>query len=380
MKIAVNTRLLLKNRLEGIGWFSYETLKRITQQRTNDEFIFIFDRPWHQDFIFGNNVTPVKVGPPSRHPFLWYLWFEQSIPTVLKKHQPDLFLSPDGYLSINSSVPNLPVIHDINFEHYPRDLPFWYRKYYRHYFPKYARKATRIATVSEFSKKDIVDQYGVDSSKIDVVYNGVSDRFKPLTKEEKTMVQKKHTNGNPYFVFVGALHPRKNIARLLDAFEKFKSSGNYQHNLLLAGKRKWWTSEMESTLNNMKYKEQVVFEDNLSGTEVAQAVGSAEAMLYVSTFEGFGIPIIESMKCGVPVITSDVSSMPEIAGDASLLCNPLSSDSISEQMKRLIHEPQLAESIIEKGFKRANDFSWDKTTGLLWESMKNCLLTATKSI
>ena len=373
MKIAVNTRLLLKNKLEGIGWFSYETLSRITKNHPNDEFIFIFDRPWHNDFIFSDNITPVQIGPPSRHPFLWYAWFQISIPKILNQHKPDVFLSPDGYLSTNTNVPSLPVIHDINFEHYPKDLPFWYSKYYRHYFPKFAEKSTRIATVSQFSKNDIAKKYKVDPNKIDVVYNGVSDRFKPLDKKEINETQKDLANGNPYFVFVGAIHPRKNIAKILEAFEDFKSTGNYNHKLLLVGKKKWWTSEMEETFQTMKYKGDVIFKDNMNAQQLAQAIGAADALLYVSTFEGFGIPILEAMKCGVPVITSDVSSMPEVAGNAALLCSPFKSDSISEQMKRLVHEPNLSNSLIEKGLLRAKGFSWDKTSELLWKSLEGCV-------
>jgi len=369
MKIAVNTRLLLKDKLEGIGWFSYETLKRITQNHPNEAFIFIFDRPWDPEFIFSENITPVQIGPPSRHPFLWYLWFEKSIPKILNQHKPDVFLSPDGYLSTSNDIPSLPVIHDINFEHYPKDLPFWYRKYYRHYFPKFAQKATRIATVSEFSKQDIVEKYKVDPNKIDVVYNGVSDRFNPLDKNEINETQKELSNGRPYFVFVGAIHPRKNIGRMLKAFEKFKSSGSYPQKLLMVGKKKWWTTDMEKTYTTMKYKDDVIFKDNMNSQQVSKAIGAADALLYVSTFEGFGIPILEAMKCGVPVITSDVSSMPEVAGSAALICNPFKSDSISEQMKQLIHEPNLSQGLIEKGFVRAQDFSWDKTSNLLWESI-----------
>ena len=370
MKIAVNTRLLIKNKLDGIGWFSYETLKRITQQRPNDEFIFIFDREWDNSFVFNDNVIPVKIGPPSRHPFLWYLWFEHSVPTILKKYQPDVFLSPDGYLSLNTQTPCLPVIHDINFEHYPKDLPFWYRKYYRHYFPKFAQKANRIATVSEFSKHDIGSKYGIEASKIDVVYNGISDRFKPLSESEKTESQRLFSNSKPYFVFVGTLHPRKNIARMLRAFDAFKSSGNYNHNFVIIGRRKWWSSEMESAFQKISNKSSVIFHENVTQEQVATAIGGAEALLYPSTFEGFGIPILEGMQSGVPVITSNVSSMPEIAGDAALICNPFEYKSIVEQMKRLIHEPNLTEDLITRGKERASDFSWDRTTNLLWKSIE----------
>jgi glycosyltransferase involved in cell wall biosynthesis len=373
VRIAVNTRLLIDGKFDGIAWFTYETLKRITQSRPNDEFIFIFDRPWNNRFVFGPNVTPVKIGPQSRHPFLWYLWFEQSIPKTLKKYQPDVFLSPDGYLSLSSSVKQLPVIHDINFEHYPKDLPFWYRKYYQHYFPKYAKHATRIATVSAFSKQDIVEKYGIDASKIDVVYNGVSERFKPIVSDTKTAIKQQFSNGKPYFVFVGTLHPRKNIARLISAFNQFKSAGHYPHQLVIVGRKKWWTKDMESALNSSNHKSEIQFHEEVLSEQVAQIVGGSEGLLYVSTFEGFGIPIIEAMRCSVPVITSNVSSMPEVAGESTLLVDPFSVNSIAEQMQRLVNEPGLSENLIEKGNRRSQDFSWDKTAELLWDSVERCI-------
>src|SRR6056297_1477961 len=154
MNIAVNTRLLIEGKLEGIGWFTLETLKRITNNHPEHQFIFIFDRPWNENYIFSENVTPVVVGPPTRHPFLWYVWFEYQIPRILKKYNADVFLSPDGYLSLSTKVPQLAVIHDINFVHRPKDLPWLKAKYYNHYFKKFARVARRIATVSYYSKED----------------------------------------------------------------------------------------------------------------------------------------------------------------------------------------------------------------------------------
>ena len=238
MRIAVNTRLLLPDRLEGIGWFTYETLKRLTSKRPDDEFIFLFDRPFSNEFIFNDNVTGVAAGPPSRHPVLWWWWFEQTVPRLLKRHKADLFLSPDGYGSLRSNKPSVVVIHDINFEHFPQDLPAVYRWYYRHYTPKYAHHATRVATVSNFSKEDICQQYGVDQSKVDVVYNGANENYGPIGEEEQIATRKQYTAGLPYFLFIGSLHPRKNLARLFTAYDQFCQETDHPARLVIVGEKK----------------------------------------------------------------------------------------------------------------------------------------------
>src|SRR6056297_2157265 len=135
MKIAVNTRLLLKNRLDGMGWFTYETLKRITKAHPEHHFFFLFDRPYHTDFIFSDNITAVILNPPARHPVLWYLWLEISVKRFLKKNKIDLFVSPDGFIPLKSSIPSVAVVHDINFHHRPGDVPPLTRFYYNYYFP-----------------------------------------------------------------------------------------------------------------------------------------------------------------------------------------------------------------------------------------------------
>jgi glycosyltransferase involved in cell wall biosynthesis len=373
MKIAVNTRLLLKNKLEGIGWFSYESLKRITTQHPEHQFYFIFDRQFDDSFIFSGNITPVVVSPQARHPLLYYLWFEKSIPRILKKIQPDLFFSPDGYLSLSTPVKSMQVIHDLNFEHYPDDLPYPERTFYRHYFPQYARKACRIATVSEFSKRDITNQYRVSPDKIDVVYNGANDRYTPLPESEKFLVRAKYSGGLPYFVFVGALHPRKNLANLFRAFDLFREESGINMKLLIIGLKKWWTSQIKEAYDKMKYSKDVDFCGRLEPLELNRVIASATAMTYVSYFEGFGIPILEAYYCETPVITSNVTSMPEVAGDAAILVDPFSVKSICEGMMKIASNPSLAESLNEKARIRRQAFSWQKTADLLWNSMEKAM-------
>jgi glycosyltransferase involved in cell wall biosynthesis len=373
MKIAVNTRLLLKNRLEGIGWFMYETLQRITRQHPEHEFYFIFDREYDNSFIFSDNVHPVVAFPPARHPFLFYIWFEHTIPRVLKRIGADLFISPDGYLSLRSKVKSHVVMHDLNFEHYPKDLPCLASRHYRYYFPRYALKADRIATVSEFSKADIIAQYKVPSEKIDVVFNGASEAFRILKDSEKEKIREKYTSGRPYFIFVSALSPRKNIVNLFNAFDQLKQSDNLGIKLLVVGEKMYWTNEIRNAYIKMKARDHVVFTGRLDFTELTQVVASALALTYVSYFEGFGIPIVEAFYAGTPVITSNVASMPEVAGDAALLVDPFSVESIFQAMQQMKNDENLRQSLIAKGSARAKMFTWQRSANLLWSSIQKVL-------
>lgn len=369
MEIVVNTRLLLKNKLEGIGWFSYETLKRITIAHPEHHFIFLFDRDFDEDFIFSDNITPLVLSPPARHPFLFYWWFEFSVASFLNKFKPDLFLSPDGYMSLSAGCKQLAVIHDISFEHHPKDVSWLVRKYYTHFFPKFAQKATRIATVSQFSKKDITEQYKIDASKIDVVYNGCNENYRPIDESKKLITKQKFSKNSDYFLFVGSLHPRKNISRLFEAFDQFKSESSNNVKLVIVGEKYRWTSEIKRSYISMKFKEDVIFTGRLSTDDLNNVIGAALAMTYVPYFEGFGIPILEAMNCDIPVITSNITSMPEVAGDAALLVDPCSVNSIASAMSVMYKDENMRKSLIEKGRKRKLNFSWDKTADALWKSI-----------
>lgn len=373
MKIAVNTRLLLSGKLEGIGWFTAETLSRITQQHPEHEFIFIFDRPFDNSFIFSSNITPVVVPPPARHPLLYYIWLEHMLPRALHHARADMFLSTDGYLSLSSDLPSVLVMHDLNFEHNPKDLPWISGKYLRHYFPKFADHATRIATVSEFSKNDICKLYGIPAEKIDVVYNGAGEQFIPFSAAEKSGIKAQFTGGCDYFLSVGALQPRKNLENLLKAFDHFKESDNKGMKLLVAGARYWWTKTMHNAYESMRYRDDVIFTGRLTSSDLRNIMASAFALTYVSYFEGFGIPILEAFQCDVPVITSNLTSMPEVAADAALLVDPFDHLSIASAMQQLTRDENLRHQLIGKGRLRRKEFSWQNTSERLWKTCETVM-------
>ncbi|MBX2972714.1 MAG: glycosyltransferase family 4 protein [Flavobacteriales bacterium] len=378
MRIVVNTRLLLSGKLEGIGWFTHETLSRIVKAHPEHRFIFLFDRAFDTKSIYADNVEGAVLFPPTRHPLLYRLWFNWLLPRKLKALKADAFISPDGYLSLRSNVPTLAVMHDLNFEHHPEDLPKAYRDYYRSYFPRFAKHATRLATVSDYSRQDIVRTYGVPENRIDVVHNGVGDVYRPLTAAEKEDAVREFTGGDPYLICIGSLNPRKNIARLLQAFDKLMEEHPSDLRLLIVGERMWHDAHMERTWKGMRHKDRVIFTGRLQQARLHRALGGATALAFVSYFEGFGIPVAEAMRCGVPVVAANATSLPEVAGDAAHYCDPFSVDDIARALHEVCSDAALRERLSRAGIERAQRYTWENAAEALWKSFERMMDDATK--
>jgi len=373
MRIAVNTRLLLKGKLEGIGWYTHETLRRIVEQHPEHEFLFFFDRPYDPSFVFAANVKPIVFGPQARHPILFNIWFNICVPFMLRKYKADIFLSPDGMMSLTTKVPSCIVMHDLAFEHYPQHLKRIHQVFYRKNSPKYAQKATRIVTVSEFSKNDIAERYHVPLDKIDVTYNGAHELYRPLDWEEREAVKKQYTDGCEYFVFAGALHPRKNVVNLLKAFIVFKKRQRSNMKLVIVGRMAWNYEAIVKLRAAMPFKDDVKWVGYLNVDELSKVIGGAYALVYPSLFEGFGIPILESLQCNVPAIVSNTSSMPEVGGDAALLVNPKDVEDIAAKMEMMYKDELLRKKLITAAPAQVEKFQWQKTADKLWESLMKCV-------
>ncbi len=369
MRIGVNTRLLLAGKMDGIGWFTAETLQRIVRAHPEHEFFFFFDRKPDDCFIYADNVHPVVLCPQARHPVLWWLFFEGSVRWALKHYKIDLFLSPECYMSLGSDVPTLTVFHDINYEHTRDNLKPSHQRYMNYFSPRFARRSTRIATVSEFSKQDIEETYHIDSDKIDVVYDGAHEGYRPLGAFEQQQVREKYTHGCPYFIFVGTIIKRKNLATVLTAFDQYKIRTQNDMKLVVVGHKVWWQDELKSAYDQMKHQEDVVFIGWANSAQLVELMGSATALVYPSLFEGFGIPIIEAFHAEVPVITSNCTSMPEVAGDAAILVEPTDVGMLTDALQRVASDDALRKNLVGKGRHQREKFSWDLTAEKLWDSM-----------
>ncbi|UOQ70158.1 glycosyltransferase family 4 protein [Hymenobacter cellulosilyticus] len=370
MNIAVNVRFLLPgDKLEGIGRFTFETLSRLVRQHPEHTFHFLFDRAYDARYLFADNVVPHVLLPPARHPFLFVAWFEGAVAAWLRKHRPAVFLSPDGFTTLRTRVPRLTVIHDLAFEHFPQDVDWLQRKYYHYFIPKFVRASARIVAVSEATRQDLVQTYGTSADKIRVVYNAADAHFRPLPAEEQQDVRDRFSAGKPYFLFVGALQPRKNLVNLLRAFDEFKTRTGSAAKLLIVGRTAWKAGPMFDVYQQMKHRGAVHLTGRVTDVELVQLYAAALATVYVPYFEGFGIPIIEAQACASPVLTSNCSSMPEVAGDAALLIDPFSVPSIAEGLTRLDADAGLRAELVQKGLANVHRFSWVRSAEQLWQNI-----------
>ena len=368
MIIAVNTRLLLKNKLTGLGHFTHETLKVLVSMYPQHTFLFLFDRPWDNEFIFADNIIPIQVFPQARSAPLYYWWFEYSVPRILKKYKADIFISMDNFYSLSLDIPGILVIHDLAYLHYPDHIDKLHLYYYRRFTPLFVRKATQIATVSEYTAHDILNHFEVSKDKINVVNIGLNQGIQKI--EEKTQIieyLKSKKIFHKYFLHVGTFQPRKNVSALIAAFDIFRTQSHEHIQLVLTGDKGRKSEAMYDAYEASPYKEDILILGYQRDEALSYLLSGAEALFLVSLFEGFGLPIIEAQKCGCPVVTSEVSSMPEAAGGAALLINPESVDSIAAAMERIVNDDELKKELINKGYQNITQYSWEKTAQNIWQ-------------
>jgi glycosyltransferase involved in cell wall biosynthesis len=373
MVIAINTRFILKDYSEGYGNFTFETSTRLAASHPEHRFIFIFDRPVDIDLIFPPNVTVEVKGPPARHPLLWWYWYNISLPAVARKHKASVIINPDGFCSLNTSIPQCLVVHDLAFLHFPEHLKKTHTWFYKRYTPRALKKAKTICTVSLFTKNDIISHYKTDEAKLNLVYSGIRDEFHPIDFEAKEQVKEKYTAGNEYFLYVGAIHPRKNLMNLLRAFSIFKKRQKSNMKLVIVGRLAWNVDEFTKKLTSYKFKNDVVTTGYLLTSELVNVTASAYALVYPSLLEGFGVPPLEAMRSGVPVVASTAGAIPEVCSDAALFADPLDPADIADKMMLLYKDEELRRTLIAKGFHQAEKFNWNTTADLLWQSiLKAC--------
>jgi glycosyltransferase involved in cell wall biosynthesis len=369
MVIAVNAIFLQKDALEGYGHYAREILRRMVVAHPEHEFIFVFDRPFSKDFLFSSNVKAIQVGPPARHVAAFLYWYNVSAPLALRKYKPALWIQPYGFCSLTTGIPQLLVVHDLAFRHFPDQVGRQQRWHYQQFTPRFLRKATRIVTVSEFSKTDIEQHYPFTLNKINVIPGAAREGFRPVEWEDKAAVKQRVTAGCEYFLCVGGISPRKNMMTVLKAFSLFKKWHKSNMKLVFAGRLAWQYEDFLSKLKSYKYRDDVVLTGYLPEEELEQLTASAYAAVYVSNLEGFGLPMVEAMQCGVPVIAANNSSMPELGGHAALYADAQNPQQIAEFMQLLYRDEKYRQVYVDRGMERASLFNWDRSAAAFWKEI-----------
>jgi glycosyltransferase involved in cell wall biosynthesis len=358
--IAVNARLLKSGRLEGIGRFAHEILRRLVRHHPEVVFHLYFDGPIAPEFRYGPNVRCYWLPPPARRPWLWDMWFDISVRVANGILKPQLFFSPDGMVPRGGLTPVIPVIHDLNFAHHPEWLPDWAAAYYNARFPVFAQKAAHILTVSDFSAQDIAKRYHVSLAKISIVHNAASAVFRPITELEKSEIRNEISNGCPYFIMVGAMSPRKNLQKALDAFLLFRQTLQTPFKLVVVGGELFRGGGMPA---NAEWQEDVLFLGRLPDPELARVLAASSGLIFPSLFEGFGIPILEAFQCGVPVLTGHHTALPEVGGGQAIYADVKNAEQLAVGMAKLLKDSTEMQAARQA---QAKNFSWDTSATKVW--------------
>ncbi|MFH0796618.1 MAG: glycosyltransferase family 1 protein [Candidatus Omnitrophota bacterium] len=284
------------------------------------------------------------------------LFFDLPRQTFLKRLD---LLHTQYHLPVVSRCPEVITLHDVSFLRYSQLIPkreYWKMKSSVGYA---VRKAKKVITVSEFSRKEILFFYRLKPEKVEVIYNGISKKFVPVSAEKRAAVLGKYGITKPYVFSVASLHPRKNFSRLILAFVSLCSHREgFDYNLVLGGRNLWLYEEILAKARHSRYKDRIIFTGYLPDEDLSALYSFAEVFVYPSLYEGFGFAPMEAMACGCPVVTSNISALPEVTGGAAILVDPQDVDAIAKGILDVITNPELKKGMRERSLDRAQKFTW----------------------
>ena len=339
----------------GVGYYSQELLRALLTLEDPEDYFVFSHRPLSAALVASGEHVRFS---EKRHCPVRAFYFHFLLPGLLRSEKPDLAHYTNFLAPINEAHPYLVTLHDMSLERLRTHHHLGKRHYTRRLVPRTARRARLILTNSDFSKWDIVRFLGIPEDRIRVTPLAASGLFRPIDGAERQAVLDVYGLGDPYFLYVGNIEPRKNLERLLEAFASIRDRG---HRLVIAGN--WWFRgrRVIGKTRELGLTDAVRFLGYVPRAHLPALISGATALVYPSLLEGFGLPVLEAMACGRPVITSDNSSLRELAGDAGLLIDPTKPGEIADAMVALSEDADLAASLSRKALRKAGQFSWKQT-------------------
>ncbi|MGQ9598469.1 MAG: glycosyltransferase family 4 protein [Anaerolineae bacterium] len=344
----------------GIGRYA-ASLARSLISLYPERFALFYNRRRGIQLLAGLEKAPVRTVWAGYKPWRMAVWighlarvgFDRLVPGA------ELFHATEHLLPPFQQIPTVLTVHDMIFKLFPqyqKRLNYWYLNMT---MPLYCRRADAIITVSECSKRDIVQAYGVDAAKITVIYEAASPEFMPLPRD--VIAEGRLRLGLPdrFLLHVGTIEPRKNLIGLIEALQQLHDRGLIIP-LVVAGGKGWLYEEFFRRLETLPIRDNIRFLGYVSVNDLPLLYNAATALIMPSLYEGFGLPVLEGMACGTPVLCSNVSSLPEIAGEAACYFDPCSSKDIAEAIQKVWLDAGLGEEMKEKGRSRASEFSWER--------------------
>ncbi len=342
----------------GVGQYALQLLTKISKIDTKNKYIIYLKNPPNHDLPKPSQNWQYRVFGPQK------LWTKFALPLHLFFHKDklNLFFSPSHYSPSFCPCPTIPTIHDLGYLQFQNQ--FTKKDFYqlKNWSYKSIKKAKHIITVSQFSKDEIIKTYHIKPNNITIAYNGVENPPKINPKIQQNILSDYSLKANNYYLYLGTLKPNKNIPFLIKSFSILLKAKNYSlpTKLVIAGKKGWLYDEIYKTVKQEGIEDSVVFTDFVTEEQKWTLYQHAIASVLPSTYEGFGIPAIESMKVGTPVIVSNIPPFKEVVQDCGLFINPNDSFDLSQKMIE-INDPLVRSKFSKLGKTQANKFSWNST-------------------
>ncbi|HEX77693.1 MAG TPA: glycosyltransferase family 4 protein [Dehalococcoidia bacterium] len=358
MKIGILTDQI-DNHVGGIRTYTYNLIKNLNKIDKKNEYYLIHQSAKELDiYRLNKEILISKFGIPTGGGFIWRLF---NLPLRLRKTDLDLVHDPAGPGLLLFDVPfkRVETIYDLTPLLFPETHNRGYVLAHKLLYPR-VKNLDKVITISENSKRDIMEHLKVPHEKIRVVYGAADERFQPLEEKEVAEVKRKYSLDFPFVLSVAVLEPRKNLPTLIKSFHKLKNQG-LQHRLVIGGGRGWKYKNIFRTVEGLGLDKEVIFLGYVPGEDLPKLYNAADLFVFPSIYEGFGLPPLEAMACGCPVITSNASSLPEVVGDAGIMVDPYDVDGWTEAMGEVLSNKGLRRDMRERGLERAKLFSWEKT-------------------